>query len=849
MKHLLFFFAFLLLVFSVTSQTLIINPKHGISTARGLRMDTLAINDTATIISFHNETHSGNWISIPNKTYILPVGSKDTLFITGTQNIPFNKKYTMTETGFIDFKVILPALPKGISHFDYGEANSGGTWFIYNIPTTISSSTMPSALAGNWYDKETGDWVLGLLDDIAIYKNTAWSYVDISFKRNKGIIRLKLANQQIELFVKNNKKGDLFIGESKNEASVLSRTVKETSPSKEVFTEPIFNMDTAVYSGYIEGYCARAGFKTISVAVNDILTGEQNTLVTTIEPDGQFTFSLPLYYPHMVFVRSKVYNGSIFLEPGKSLFHYISSSSKDPNFNYMGPSATINANLQKLQKISGPNYTKIRGLVMDMSQEEYKSYLLKELDLKIKSLDTLREKETIDTRACQVKQLDLTYRYYSKIFEYRWDYESAYRKKNNIPRSQRQLEITYDIIPDQFYDFITPELTNNPIAVLSTDYGSFINRLKFADFLRPSNFRITTKMLLDETKKRGTTLTADEEQLSEALDRSDELKNAIDQSGQNKKHNAAFKAFNEKYKVQIMKIYRKAREQKHTVENLKTAMLDEGIELSNEEIKMFDARAKIQESALGKKLAEEQKTISRLSSKFHKDHRDMTNEYFASMRKKSRNEKLRTICGIEKGLILDIMNSQDIGGNIVSNFSPLEEQKLLLQQATFTTPFVGEYLAYCNESTKAKIRANKLKSDYTLNDVPKTDADKVFDEILKKYKGKLVYVDFWATWCSPCRSGISRIKPLKEEIADWDVAFVYITNQSSPEKTFNNMIPDIKGQHYRLSEDDWNYLKGKFNISGIPHYVLVGKDGNVINPKLGHKSNEALKSLFEKYLK
>jgi thioredoxin-related protein len=41
---------------------------------------------------------------------------------------------------------------------------------------------------------------------------------------------------------------------------------------------------------------------------------------------------------------------------------------------------------------------------------------------------------------------------------------------------------------------------------------------------------------------------------------------------------------------------------------------------------------------------------------------------------------------------------------------------------------------------------------------------------------------------------------------------------------------------------------GMFKISGIPHYVLVGKDGKVINPALGYYDNARLKTLLMKYI-
>ena len=162
---------------------------------------------------------------------------------------------------------------------------------------------------------------------------------------------------------------------------------------------------------------------------------------------------------------------------------------------------------------------------------------------------------------------------------------------------------------------------------------------------------------------------------------------------------------------------------------------------------------------------------------------------------------------------------------------------------------MANYARIKNEEAKAKIAANINLKGSKANEVPKTAGDKVFDAIIAKYKGKVVYVDFWATWCGPCRSGIEQIKPLKEEMAGENVAFVYISGPSSPKATYDNMIPTIKGEHYRVSDDEWNILCGMFKISGIPHYVLVGKDGKVINPELGHMENTQLKALLMKYIK
>lgn len=211
--------------------------------------------------------------------------------------------------------------------------------------------------------------------------------------------------------------------------------------------------------------------------------------------------------------------------------------------------------------------------------------------------------------------------------------------------------------------------------------------------------------------------------------------------------------------------------------------------------------------------------------------------------RKKRAQILQNIWGTNMSFDLDVMDAQDVCNEITEQFIPLTAAQLVAIKPRYSHVIVYSVIEKHNDAIKFKIAQNKLaKMGSTKNETPKTAADSIFEAIIKKYKGKAIYVDFWATWCGPCLEGILKVAPVKEELKNENIVFVYITNPSSPIGLYNNKIPGIKGEHYRVTQDEWNVLSGKFNISGIPHYVLVNKQGVVIDPKMKWMEGEVLKN-------
>jgi thiol-disulfide isomerase/thioredoxin len=127
--------------------------------------------------------------------------------------------------------------------------------------------------------------------------------------------------------------------------------------------------------------------------------------------------------------------------------------------------------------------------------------------------------------------------------------------------------------------------------------------------------------------------------------------------------------------------------------------------------------------------------------------------------------------------------------------------------------------------------------------------ESILQTILDRYKGKAVLIDMWATWCGPCRAGHKAMAPMKEQMKGHNIQFVYITSPSSPPTTWQEMIKDIDGDHYYLTEDQYNYILGKYESHSIPTYAIYDTKGEQTYKSIGFPGLDTIKDEIEKPLK
>jgi len=104
---------------------------------------------------------------------------------------------------------------------------------------------------------------------------------------------------------------------------------------------------------------------------------------------------------------------------------------------------------------------------------------------------------------------------------------------------------------------------------------------------------------------------------------------------------------------------------------------------------------------------------------------------------------------------------------------------------------------------------------------------------LKDLKGKVVYIDFWASWCGPCRKMMPYSKQLHEQLTDKqkkEIEFLYISIDADT-NAWKKAMDDLglAGTHF-LSPGNWkSKVCSYFQIGSIPRYMIMNKKGEIVD--------------------
>jgi len=640
---------------------------------------------------------------------------------------------------------------------------------------TLAENPDVYKILGNWAEKNSNTWRLGFFEDLVIYDGELYNYQ--SLKCNGSGCKVFLDNGEKTVDIKLN-----FVSQEACEVKIDGQ--KEisffkvgknlpayTTADHTKFLDTEFNkIDTVTILGYIRN---NPQDKPFSVFFEDPIKQEQVEFYADIDEQGIFTLKFPLLNTTQVFLDWGRMSKMDVVEPGESYFLFFDFANQQHLI--MGDNQRLHNELSAYEP-----YFPTRAMTRDQYMEIQNMETIPFLKLKKQELadclahlnDYINENPSVSEK----------FKYYN---------EENYRFRIASDLMQRRFSLNRgagEQFPEEFMEYVKDTLyQDRPVKpfTLVRDYLLFMRDYLgyFHDTSIKSMQSVSWFDGLRHMEKEGLLkLTEQENQdVSDLEDYMKVLNNLRMENADSITIAEAYKPYAES-NARISELFKR--------EDISSFMQEEWSEIASNLLAKVGMEAELGsydnliEDPLLKELFETQKFA------WYIDYRKtgLPNEMYRMFTEKIQNP---------------VFAAQV---NEANNYY----QKLATQDI--------EYI----ESLK--------NTDY-LKDAK--DADSLFTALTKPYLGKVIYVDFWGTWCGPCKEQMKYVNAAKQDLKDKDVIFMYFAN-NSPEASWKNIIKEnhLSGEnavHYRLPDAQQSMLERRLSIRAFPTYILMDKEGNVVN--------------------
>ena len=105
------------------------------------------------------------------------------------------------------------------------------------------------------------------------------------------------------------------------------------------------------------------------------------------------------------------------------------------------------------------------------------------------------------------------------------------------------------------------------------------------------------------------------------------------------------------------------------------------------------------------------------------------------------------------------------------------------------------------------------------------------------YKGKVVIISFWASWCGPCRKELPVISGIQKKATTEKLQVISI-NIDDDRKIFNSLVEAIGETQMKFVYDYKKNTSKKYGVEGIPHMVIINSDGVISSIHIGYSESQ-----------
>jgi thiol-disulfide isomerase/thioredoxin len=110
--------------------------------------------------------------------------------------------------------------------------------------------------------------------------------------------------------------------------------------------------------------------------------------------------------------------------------------------------------------------------------------------------------------------------------------------------------------------------------------------------------------------------------------------------------------------------------------------------------------------------------------------------------------------------------------------------------------------------------------------------------LFPEFRGKVILLDFWASWCGPCRSALPNLKRLQAVYGSPD--FVVISISEDDDESVWRAFVSSHNMTWPQRLDSDGSIQSQFGVNALPTYVLLGRDGSVLQKFVGEAPAESI---------
>jgi thiol-disulfide isomerase/thioredoxin len=664
----------------------------------------------------------------------------------------------------------------------------------------MAQAQIPKKIIGNWIDDLSKEWQYGFFETFAIKDNDFWDYESVSTKNNVVQINLRKGSRRETLNISVlSDKNTISLSENNDKPKLLRLNNQICTLYPFVDNTPFknagFKPDTVTITGYLRNFDKYIASKDnevegpFSVSVHDFIRHSDVDNFVDLDSFGRFKIRFPVLSTQEMYISWGRLNIVGVVEPGEELFlftdmkNYIMpgglNDHEGKEFNsrpkqvlFMGENARLHSELACYNP-SLNDFDRNQVASRNPSDLEFQSAVDSNYKARMQHLENhLNSKPTLSRR---FKEYQLSLEKYNMAFEL---LQYRFRK---LSKPDFTFDKDYLAFVDSILDF------KNEVQPV---WGSILTTV-LADYLGYHSMVASAVKDVNTGKLVPRGISVREGEILKAL---------LDDN------------FFKKGEVDIV--------QRYVIELSK---------LSSEGVKDSAKRREMEQAAHNFKTIRQRADVKAGISLIG----------YELMRSKSLEHEIKVI----DKFIKDQSLKQLLTAKLF--YQDLEKSRMPLSQANndelnkrISNPSLQQYVLNRNKEYRA-LENKEFQYAESLQNTDhlegSQDADSVFRQLIAPYKGKVIYLDFWGTWCVPCVKQMPFVAEVKKELSDKDVVFMYLAN-NSPDKTWKNMIKqmELTGKnivHYNLAPELQAMIEKKFSVNSFPTYMLINKNGVLVARK------------------